>query len=113
MKHTIKAQRNDVELNINIKTELEITKEVKTMIIEAICNDAFWMELDSEGIVAMDMPISPKSTYWLVDIKNNVCFNENDIPFRMDIKCTLFDNKKYPDMESIKKAKIYANALFR
>lgn len=112
MNHIIKTKVNDVELNINIKTELEITKKVETMIIEAICNDAFWMESDYEGIVAMDMPISPESTYWLSDIKNNVHFKENDIPFKMDIKCILFDNKKLPNMQTIKIAKIYADSIY-
>ena len=109
MLKTIK-KNNGVELKINVKSDVEITSIIENHIYKALCN-AFWYEDDIKGLIALDTPVSKDSTYWLENIENDGLYGENDKILSMEISCTLFDDRKLPDIEAIKKSKILAKAL--
>lgn len=106
----INLVKNDIEIIIEVKSNIELDSKMKDNIYKALCR-AFWYEDDIKGLIALDTPISKDSTYWLSDIKNSVLYGENDKILSMDISCTLFDDKALPDMEAIKKAKYIVNAI--
>ena len=106
----INIVKNGIKIIIDIKSDIEITSIIEDYIYKALCN-AFWYEDNIKGLIALDTPINKDSTYWITDIKNIVCYGENDKILSMKISCTLFDNGKLPDMEAIRKTKYIVNAI--
>lgn len=106
----INLVKNGIKIIINVKTNIETKSDIENYIYKALCG-AFWYEDDIKGLIALDTPINKDSTYWIENIAANVLYGENDKILSMEINCTLFDNGKLPDMESIKKSNILAKAI--